>query len=130
MKKILLLLLLLFSSIAPIFSQTSKAMEEKFEMKTYFLVFLKKGPVRSQDSTSIEKIQEQHLAHLTKMYEEKKMCIAGPLLDNSDLRGICVYNTATIEEAKNLAESDPAVKAGRLLVEIHPWYAAKGTYLP
>ena len=76
------------------------------------------------------KLQEQHLAHLSKMFEDKKMCIAGPLLDNTEVRGICVYNTSTFEEAKTLAESDPAVKAGRLMVEIHPWYAAKGTSLP
>jgi hypothetical protein len=30
-----------------------------------------------------------------------------------------------MEEAKALVESDPAVKAGRLRFDLHPWYAAK-----
>ena len=99
-------------------------------MKTYYLVFLLKGPNRSQDSTVSAKIQEAHLAHLTKMYNEGKMAIAGPLLDDQDLRGICVYDVKTLEEAKALAESDPAVKAGRLKVEVHPWMSQRGAKLP
>lgn len=130
MKKTKLFILLMMFACLPGFAQQSKPLNEQFEMKTYYLVFLKKGPIRTQDSTTVAKIQEQHMAHLTKMFEDKKMCIAGPLMDNTDLRGICVYNTETLEEAKTLAESDPAVKSGRLMIEIHPWYAAKGTSLP
>ena len=46
--------------------------------------------------------------------------------DNGDIRGIVVYNTATQKEADSLANMDPMVKAGRLIVEVHPWWAAKG----
>ena len=127
--KFFLLIAVLLSSVV-LFAQQAKPMNEAYDMKTYYLVFLKKGPNRTQDSVTTAKIQEQHLAHLTKMHEDKKMCLAGPLMDNIDIRGICVYNTATQEEAKNLAESDPAVKSGRLVVEIHPWYSAKGSSLP
>ena len=130
MKSQKLLTLLFFFIASSVFAQQSKPLNEQYEMKTYYLVFLKKGPNRTQDSTTTAKIQEQHMAHLTKMAGEKKMCIAGPLMDNTDIRGICVYNTASLEEAKQLAEDDPAVKSGRLTVEIHPWYAAKGTCLP
>jgi len=98
-------------------------------MKTYYLVFLKKGPNRSQDSVTAAKIQEGHMAHLTKMGAEGKMCIAGPLMDDTDIRGICVYNVGSLEEAKKLAEEDPAVISGRLVVEIHPWYSMKGATL-
>lgn len=51
----------------------------------------------------------------------------GPIGDDSDIAGISVYNTATMEEAIKLAEADPAVKAGRLIVEAHPWWLAKGS---
>ena len=30
------------------------------------------------------------------------------------------------EESEQLCANDPAVKAGRLSVELHPWYSAKG----
>lgn len=100
------------------------------ELKTYYLVLLLKGPNRSKDSTEAAKIQEAHLAHLTKMHQEGKLVMAGPLLDDQDLRGICVYDVKTLEEAKALAEADPAVKAGRLKVEVHPWMSQRGAKLP
>ena len=33
---------------------------------------------------------------------------------------------STMEEAKAMVADDPAVKAGRLVVEFHPWFAAAG----
>lgn len=99
------------------------------EMKTYYMVFLVKGDNRTQDSTTAAEIQQQHLAHLDKMWKEGKLNIAGPFLDDEDTKGICIYNVKTSEEAKVLAEADPAVKAGRLKVIIRPWYSMKGASL-
>lgn len=130
MKHTLLFLAIFVGSILSSTAQQNSSPETKFDMKNYYMVFLKKGPVRNQDSASVAKIQEQHLAHLSLMYEKKKMCIAGPFMEDGDIRGICVYATETAEEAKQLAEADPAVKCGRLLVEVHTWYAAKGSTLP
>jgi uncharacterized protein YciI len=112
-----------------VFSQDKNKFEEKYEMKTYYLVFLKKGPNRTQDSVTVQKLQEQHIAHLDKMASEGKMDICGPLMDNIDIRGICIYNVTTKEEAEKLANEDPMVKAGRLMVEVHPFYSAKGVSL-
>ena len=98
-------------------------------MKQYYMVFLKKGPTRDQDSATVAVIQEQHLAHLAKLHEAHKICMAGPFMEDGDIRGIAIYNTSTMEEAKSLASEDPAVKAGRLIVEFHPWYAARGSML-
>lgn len=113
--------------------QTTKAQKKdiskEFEMKQYFFVMLKVGPKRDQDSATTAKIQEGHIAHLTKMYNEGKMDLAGPMLDKWETKGICVYNVATIEEAKALVDQDPAIVSGRLIAEIHPWYAGKGSVL-
>jgi uncharacterized protein YciI len=120
-------MLLVFS--ATLSAQEKNKLEQKYEMKTYYLVFLKKGPDRSQDSVTVQKLQEQHIAHLEKMANDGKMDICGPLMDNIDIRGICIYNVATKEEAEKLANEDPMVKAGRLMVEVHPFYSAKGVSL-
>lgn len=103
MKKISFLLTSFFILIAFITNAQEKTIDKKYEMKTYYLVFLKKGENRTQDSTTVSKLQEQHMAHLTKMADSGKMDICGPLLDDGDLRGICIYNVATKEEAEKLA---------------------------
>lgn len=110
-------------------AQEKNKIEQKYEMKTYYLVFLKKGPNRTQDSATVHKLQEQHIAHLDQMANDGKLDICGPLLEDGDIRGICIYNVATKEEAEKLASADPMVKAGRLMVEIHPFYSAKGVSL-
>jgi uncharacterized protein YciI len=132
MRKNVILLLL---AILSLYFLTAAVMAEdqridQGEMKTYYLVFLLRGPNRSQDSTEVAKIQEAHLAHLTKMHKDGKMALSGPVLDDQDLRGICVYDVKSLEEAKTLAEADPAVEAGRLKVEVHPWMSMRGAKLP
>ena len=98
-------------------------------MQKYFVVFLKAGPVRSQTEAEAAALQKGHLAHLSRMYQEGYTSLTGPFGNDGEIRGIVVYNTATLEQAKELAERDPAVKAGRLTVEVHPWWVAKGSKL-
>lgn len=100
--------------------------EEKYLMQQYFIVFLKRGANRSQDSTEAARLQEQHLAHLNRMADEGYLSLAGPFGDDGEIRGIAVYNTPNLRMADSLARIDPMVRAGRLEVEIHPWWAAKG----
>ena len=95
-------------------------------MQQYYMVFLKSGPTRGQDSTEAAELQMKHMAHLERMATEGYTSLTGPMGDDGDLRGIVVFNTATQAEADSLANLDPMVKAGRLKVEIHPWWAAKG----
>ena len=71
----------------------------------------------------LDAIQERHLAHLRAMREQGAMAVAGPFGDQRDerLRGMCLY-TVGPDEARALAEQDPAVQAGRLAVEVLTWY--------
>jgi uncharacterized protein YciI len=97
-----------------------------YEMTTYYVGFLYRGAKWTPKETAeTRKIQEAHMANIRKMGAEGKLVIAGPFADNGDLRGLYVFRTASAEEAKALVESDPAVQAGRLRFELHPWYAAK-----
>ena len=50
--------------------------------------------------------------------------------DDGDLRGIFIMNCSSLEEAEMLVGTDPAIKKKRLLAEVHPWWAAKGSKLP
>ncbi len=95
-------------------------------MQQYYLVLLKAGPNRSQDSVEAAELQKQHMAHLNRMGKEGHVSLAGPIGDDGEIRGIVIYNTATQKEADSLARVDPMVEAGRLEVEVYPWWAAKG----
>ena len=95
-------------------------------MQQYFIAFLKSGPNRSQTKEEADSLQALHLAHLGRMYEEGYADISGPFGDDGEIRGITIYNVPTLEMADSLANMDPMVKSGRLVIEIHPWWAAKG----
>lgn len=95
-------------------------------MQQYFIAFLKRGPNRSQSQTEADSLQKLHLAHLGRMYKEGHADISGPFGDDGDIRGITIYNTPTLEMADSLAHLDPMVQTGRLVIELHPWWAAKG----
>jgi uncharacterized protein YciI len=97
------------------------------DLSTYYFGFLKKGAAWTAERTpETQKIQEGHMAHLNASAKTGKLVIAGPMGDNGDIRGILVYKTSTVEEARAIAEADPAVKAGRLRVELHKWFVTKG----
>ena len=97
---------------------------DEYGMRRYVMAFLKSGPNRSQDSTEAARLQRAHLDNITRLVEEDKLSLAGPFLDGGELRGIYIFNVETIEEAEALTETDPAIQAGRLVMELHPWYGS------
>jgi uncharacterized protein YciI len=97
---------------------------DKYGMKTYVMVFLREGTVKIKDSVEREKLQNAHLKNILKLADEGKLIVAGPFGDNQEIRGIFIFNVSTVEEAKKLTETDPAVQAGTLIMELHPWYGS------
>lgn len=97
------------------------------KMMTAYLAFLVRGdkwtPERTPETAAIQKA---HLENINKLAEMKKLVVAGPFGDNGTLRGIFVFRVNSIEEARALAATDPAVKAGRLALQIHPWVVPEG----
>ena len=97
---------------------------DAYGMKPYVMALLKSGPNRSQDSATAATLLKAHLANIQRLANEGKLVLAGPFLDETGLQGIYIFNVRTVEEAKALTESDPAIKAGRLVMELHPWYGS------
>ena len=103
----------------------------KYEMAKYFVVFLNKGPRWTAEETpDTRKIQEGHMANIRKMAATGKLVVAGPFTDGGTLRGMFVFASGSAEETMALVNADPAIRAGRLEAEIHPWLAAKGLNVP
>jgi uncharacterized protein YciI len=99
------------------------------ELASYTFVLLRRpADAPSYPDDELERIQEQHLAHLAALGEKGKLAAAGPFSDQADesLRGLCFFATS-IEEARELAAQDPAVRAGRLAVEVMTWWTEKGS---
>jgi uncharacterized protein len=98
-----------------------------YEMTTYYMAFLYRGAKWTPEETPETKaIQQGHMDNIRHMHDIGKLAVAGPFMDNGDLRGIFIFQNVTREEAEQLCAADPAVKSGRLRIELHPWYAAKG----
>lgn len=97
---------------------------DEYGMKKYVMVFLKEGPNRLKDAVAEAALQNAHLKNILRLAAEGKLIVAGPFLDDQDIKGIFIFNVSTVEEAKKLTESDPAVKAGSLIMELHPWYGS------
>ena len=89
-------------------------------MKKYFFGLLVKGPNRDQAEAEAEKLQEQHLAYIRQQFETGRYVLAGPFLDDGYIRGVLVINAGSKEEAEEIVSHDPAVRAGRMKVELHP----------
>ncbi len=109
-----------------IFDYVDEETKDTVLMQQYFIAFLKRGPERSQNKAETDSLQALHMAHLGRMYEEGYADISGTFGDDGDIRGITIYNVPTLQMADSLANLDPSVQAGRLEIEVHPWWAAKG----
>lgn len=97
------------------------------KLTTAYLALLTRGAKWTPEVTpATQEIQKGHMANIKRLAAMKKLVVAGPFGDNGQLRGIFVFKVASIEEARVLTETDPAVQAGRLALDIHPWLVPEG----
>ncbi|QDF75352.1 MULTISPECIES: YciI family protein [Shewanella] len=97
---------------------------DEYGMKLYVMAFLKRGPNRGQSEEEAKRLQRAHLDNIKHLADEGKLVLAGPFIEEGELRGIYLFNVTSIEEARVLTATDPAIKAGRLVMELHPWYGS------
>ncbi|GAB4248041.1 MAG: hypothetical protein Kow0027_10220 [Saprospiraceae bacterium] len=102
---------------------------DQYGMRQYVMAFLKAGPNRDLSKEEAAKLQMAHLENIGRMADAGKLVLAGPFMDDGDLRGIYIFNVPTIEEARALTESDPAIQAGSLVMELKPWYGSAALVL-
>ncbi len=97
---------------------------DDYGMKSYVIAYLKRGPNRDLDSAESMDLQMAHLRNIDKMADEGKLVLAGPFLNDGEVRGLYIFNVATTEEAEELTNTDPAIKSGSLEMELVPWYGS------
>ncbi len=143
MKK-LLLALLLIATCAQVQAQDKKTNPkynealakqygaDDYGMKMYVLVILKTGSNTNETKAKSDSLFAGHLANMGKLVQQNKLVVAGPLGKNDqNYRGIFILNTKSMEEAREMLATDPAVKAKLLDAELFNWYgsAALPAYL-
>ncbi|MES2807255.1 MAG: YciI family protein, partial [Bacteroidota bacterium] len=97
---------------------------DDYGMRKYVMANLKTGPTKITDKAQAAEIQKAHLKNIQKLADEGKLVVAGPYMDKGDVRGIFIFAVETVEEAKALTETDPAIKAGVLTMELRPFYCS------
>jgi uncharacterized protein YciI len=119
---------LLVSELHPWWSEdVMKKTETPTKLMTAYLAFLVRGEKWTPERTpQTEEIQKGHMANINRLAEMKKLVVAGPFGDNGTLRGIFVFRVGSMEEARALTMTDPAVQAGRLALDLHPWLVPEG----
>jgi uncharacterized protein YciI len=104
---------------------------DKNGMRKYVIAFLKTGPNDSKVTGDARKaLFKGHADNMTRLASEGKLAVAGPFSDPAKVfRGLFILAVPTVEEAKALAETDPTVKAGVLIVEYVPWLGSASLML-
>jgi uncharacterized protein len=99
-------------------------------LESFELVMLRRPPNPAEyDEATLDRIQAEHLAFHAELRERGVIVTNGPVRDQPDvsLRGLTFYRVGSVEEARRIAEQDPSVKAGRLVVEAMHWLCPAGT---
>jgi len=138
-----ILTFILFLSSLAVAAQTSNPKYDKaladslgadeYGMKMYVLVILKSGTNKTQDKPKLDSLFSGHMQNIKRLAKEGKLVVAGPLEENAKTyRGLFILNVKTVEEAKALLQTDPAVHAKIFDTELYSWYgsAALPMYLP
>jgi len=105
--------------------------DEFLYQETCYLALLKRPEnVPTYPEEKLQELQAGHMANIRKMTDSGDLVLAGPMGDDGRLRGIFVFRATDPERITTQVAEDPAIKAGRLEVEIYPWNVPKGSLPP
>jgi len=98
----------------------------KDSMLTLQLGLLKRGAKAGSRATKAgEQIHLAHVRGILRGLASGELATAGPFTDNGEILGVVVYR-GDAATARRRALADPAVRAGHLALEMHPWWCAYG----
>lgn len=99
---------------------------DDYGMKSYILVILKTGTNQTTDQDFIGNSFRGHMDNIHRLVTEGKLVVAGPLGKNErTYRGIFILqNIGSLEAARELLQTDPAISSGLLDVELYNWYGS------
>ena len=98
---------------------------DDYGMKSYVFTILKTGTNTTTDKAFIDSCFSGHMANIVRLVNEGKLIVAGPIGKNDNTyRGIFIFNVSSIEEARKLVETDPAVNSRLLDVDLYNWYGS------
>ncbi len=106
---------------------------DDYGMRMYQLIILKTGTVTIEDKEEVQKIFRGHMENISRLADEGKLIVAGPLAANEQTyRGIFIFRLEDKSEIDDLLQSDPAISSGLLDADVYDWYgsAALPMYLP
>ncbi len=99
---------------------------DDYGMRKYVLVLLKTGPKDAEikDPERAE-LFAGHMQNIGRLADAGQLAVAGPFRKNdAGMRGLFILAVETVEEARALTDTDPAVHAGIFVVELTPWYGS------
>jgi uncharacterized protein YciI len=98
----------------------------QFDRHTLVLLLRRPDAPELTDEKAAE-LQDRHLAFRADLRDRGYLICGGPLVDQDDerLRGISIM-ACDLETARRLSHEDPAVRAGRLAVEVMTWMVPAG----
>jgi len=97
-------------------------------MRGYVLVILKTG-TRVADGPERDAMFKGHFANMSRLAADGKLVQAGPLDGVDGWRGLFVFATPDIEEARKLVATDPVVVKGEMIPEFHKYYGSAALML-
>ena len=83
----------------------------QYKMTTFYLCLLVTPAAPAKAPADAAQLQLDHLANLKRIMESGKGVIAGPIEGEGRLRGILVLRVNSMDEARAMADADPAPRS-------------------
>ncbi|MEJ6005162.1 YciI family protein [Paucibacter sp. AS339] len=136
------LTLCLAAAVVPVFAQQALPAQPAFDadlaqsvgaddygMRKYVLVVLKTGPKPMPAGPARDAMFKGHFANINRLAAEGKLALAGPFDGVDGWRGLFILAVSDIEEAKQLAATDPVISSGEMVAEFHKYYGSAALML-